>query len=196
MVPGTVKLAPPRCSTWSQQETFGGRRRFALDKDRGAILMQAYDVRALFSFADRASRLNGSDSWLDRDICLSLRYLDGRMFADWLVVLPDHRLSSADGSHCGEPDPLTASIDAVEKLRRCLLPRSRLSVRMLDGGLEQYQCQVRFGPGVGEAGSTSVANSEACARLAALLYAFASSTLGWPNAAGEPARLRFALVDK
>lgn len=158
--------------------------------------MQAYDVRALFSFADRASRLDRSDPWLDRDICLSLRYLNGRMFADWLVVLPDHRLSSADGSHCGEPDALTTSIDAVERLRRCLLPRSRLSVRTLDGHAEQFRCQVQFGVGTRDTGRAIVASSEPCARLAALLHAFASSTLGWPEPASEPARLRFALVDK
>lgn len=158
--------------------------------------MQAYDVRALLSFADRASRLSGSDPILDRDICLSLRYLNGRMFADWLVVLPDHRLSSANGSHRAEPDALTASIDAVEKLRRCLLPRSRLSVRSLDGGVEQFQCQVRYGFDAGDTGEVIVAGSEPCARLAALLHTFAGLTLGWPNPASEPARLRFALVDK
>jgi hypothetical protein len=158
--------------------------------------MQAYDVRALFSLADRASRLDGSASWLDRDSCLCLRYLNGRMFADWLVVLPDHRLSSADGSHCSEPDALTASIDAVEKLRRCLLPKSSLSVSTLDGHAERFQCQVRLGFGTRETGRAIVANSEPCARLAALLHAFAVSTLGWPDPASEPARLRFALVDK
>ncbi|MGO4334243.1 hypothetical protein AB4037_04980 [Labrys sp. KB_33_2] len=168
----------------------------AIDNHQGTDPMQAYDVRALFSFADRASRLSGSDPSLDRDICLSLRYLDGCMFADWLVVLPDHRLSSANGSHRAEPDALTASVDAVERLRQCLLPGSRLNVRSLDGALEQFQCQVRYGLDADEAGKAVVAGSEPCARLAALLHAFANSTLGWPNPASEPARLRFALVDK
>ena len=153
-------------------------------------------ARTLLSLADRARRLEGSDHLLDREICLALRYLHGRMFSDWLSVLPDHRLSSADGTARAEPDALTASIDAVERLRRCLLPRSRVSVEPLDGGRERFRCRVYDGAGTGKADGTAIAASEPCARLAALLHAFAGSQGKTATAPGEPATLRFALVDK
>lgn len=152
-------------------------------------------TRTLLSLADRARRLESGDRRLDRDICLHLRYLGGRIFADWLVVLPDHRLASADGTSCAEPDALTSSIDAVERLRHCLLPGSRVSVES-GGGQERFRCRVHAGAGPGEADTAVAAASEPCARLAALLRAAADSRKVAATVAGEPAMLSFALIDK
>ena len=138
-------------------------------------MSRPYSRATLLSLAIRVTRQWRADRELDAAICLALQYVDGLPSAR--NVRPYNGSTELLGYDAGEDrdawvpaPPLTASLDAVEALRRRFLPESQAHNKQsrLDGTWEAMVID-------GERTIETSGITEAQARLAAILQAMAAS---------------------